>query len=72
MVEDASNMTIVSSVISLAHALKLRVVAEGVETEETAARLRELKCDEMQGFLFSRPLPAQDIAPLLKAGRIGA
>jgi len=70
MVEDSSNMTIVSSVISLAHALKLRVVAEGVETEETAVRLRELKCDEMQGFLFSRPLPAQDIVPLLKAGRI--
>jgi diguanylate cyclase (GGDEF)-like protein/PAS domain S-box-containing protein len=70
MVEDPDNMTIVSSVISLAHALKLRVVAEGVETEEAAQRLRELKCDEMQGFLFSRPVPVQDVVPLLKAQRI--
>ena len=67
MIEDADNMTIVSSVISLAHALKLRVVAEGVETEEAADHLRQLKCDEMQGYLFSRPVPAQGVPPLLKA-----
>jgi diguanylate cyclase (GGDEF)-like protein/PAS domain S-box-containing protein len=65
MVDDPDNMTIVSSVISLAHALKLRVVAEGVETEEAAKHLHELKCDEMQGFLFARPMPAENVADLL-------
>ncbi|HTH43823.1 MAG TPA: EAL domain-containing protein [Oxalicibacterium sp.] len=65
MVEDPDNMTIVSSVISLAHALKLRVVAEGVETQETAQHLRLLKCDEMQGYLFARPMPASEAAQLL-------
>ncbi|HWT73018.1 MAG TPA: EAL domain-containing protein [Oxalicibacterium sp.] len=67
MVEDPDNMTIVSSVISLAHALKLRVVAEGVETEEAARHLRLLKCDEMQGYLFARPMPAAQVAQLLSA-----
>jgi diguanylate cyclase (GGDEF)-like protein/PAS domain S-box-containing protein len=67
MVEDQDNMTIVSSVISLAHALKLRVVAEGVETEEAARHLRLLKCDEMQGYLFARPMPAAQVAELLNA-----
>ncbi len=52
---------IVSAVINLAHALELRVVAEGVETEEQLAILRSLRCDFAQGFLFSRPLPAADI-----------
>lgn len=65
MLDDPDNMTIVSSVISLAHALKLRVVAEGVETVETAKCLRHLKCDEMQGFLFARPMPVGNVARLL-------
>jgi EAL domain-containing protein (putative c-di-GMP-specific phosphodiesterase class I) len=43
----------VSTIISLAHALKLNVVAEGVETQEQARLLRFLNCDEMQGYLFS-------------------
>jgi EAL domain-containing protein (putative c-di-GMP-specific phosphodiesterase class I) len=60
--EDAS---IVSAILSLAHALKLKVVAEGVETEEQADLLRLLLCDEMQGYLISKPLPAQDIEALL-------
>jgi EAL domain-containing protein (putative c-di-GMP-specific phosphodiesterase class I) len=51
-------LSIVSTVISLAHALKLEVVAEGVETQEQARLLRLLNCDEMQGYLFSRPVPA--------------
>jgi EAL domain-containing protein (putative c-di-GMP-specific phosphodiesterase class I) len=49
---------IVSAVISLAHAMDLEVVAEGVETEAQLGELRDLDCDFAQGFLFSRPLPA--------------
>jgi EAL domain-containing protein (putative c-di-GMP-specific phosphodiesterase class I) len=51
-------LALVSTIIHLAHALKLKVVAEGVETEEQARLLRLLDCDDMQGFLFSRPVPA--------------
>jgi PAS domain S-box-containing protein/diguanylate cyclase (GGDEF)-like protein len=56
MVDEPDSMTIVSTVISLAHALNLHVVAEGVETAEQAKVLKLLRCDEMQGFLFSKPL----------------
>jgi diguanylate cyclase (GGDEF)-like protein/PAS domain S-box-containing protein len=48
----------VSTIINLAHSLKLKVVAEGVETEEQSRLLRLLSCDEMQGFLFSIPVPS--------------
>jgi diguanylate cyclase (GGDEF)-like protein/PAS domain S-box-containing protein len=48
----------VSTIIILAHSLKLKVVAEGVETEEQSRLLRLLSCDEMQGFLFSKPVPS--------------
>jgi EAL domain-containing protein (putative c-di-GMP-specific phosphodiesterase class I) len=51
-------LALVSTVIKLAHSLKLKVVAEGVETEEQSRLLRLLACDEMQGFLFSKPVPA--------------
>jgi EAL domain-containing protein (putative c-di-GMP-specific phosphodiesterase class I) len=52
-------LALVSTIISLAHALELKVVAEGVETEEQARLLRLLNCDEMQGFLFSKALPVE-------------
>jgi diguanylate cyclase (GGDEF)-like protein/PAS domain S-box-containing protein len=52
-------LALVSTIISLAHSLKLKVVAEGVETEEQSRLLRLLDCDEMQGFLFSKPLPGE-------------
>ncbi|MES2348900.1 MAG: EAL domain-containing protein, partial [Pseudomonadota bacterium] len=56
---------IASSIIGLAHRLKLRVIAEGVETEQQRSFLRENGCDEMQGYLFSRPLPAEQLRQLL-------
>jgi len=61
MDDNADNMSIISTIISLAHTLKLKVVAEGVETDEQARLLRLLKCDELQGYYFSRPLPSHDI-----------
>jgi EAL domain-containing protein (putative c-di-GMP-specific phosphodiesterase class I) len=57
--------TIVLSIVSLAHNLRLRVIAEGVETEAQLAYLQKHDCDEMQGFYFSRPLPAIEFAQLL-------
>jgi diguanylate cyclase (GGDEF)-like protein/PAS domain S-box-containing protein len=62
MHDDANAMTLVSTMISLAHSLRLKVVAEGVETDEQARILRLLRCDQMQGYLISKPLPAPDIA----------
>ncbi len=67
MTENAGDTSIVTAIISLAQALNLSVVAEGVETEEQARLLRLLRCDQMQGFLFSRPLPEAEIRPLLRA-----
>jgi diguanylate cyclase (GGDEF)-like protein/PAS domain S-box-containing protein len=52
-------LAIVSTIINLAHSLKLKVVAEGVETIEQSRLLRLLNCDEMQGFLFSKALPSE-------------
>jgi diguanylate cyclase (GGDEF)-like protein/PAS domain S-box-containing protein len=52
-------LALVSTIITLAHSLKLKVVAEGVETEEQSRLLRSLNCDEMQGFLFSKPVPRE-------------
>jgi len=65
MAERADNRAIVAAVISLAHALELKVVAEGVETEAQAQMLRELGCDQAQGFLYSRPAALRDLLPLL-------
>jgi EAL domain-containing protein (putative c-di-GMP-specific phosphodiesterase class I) len=50
---------LVATIISLAHSIKLKVVAEGVETAEQLRALRLLQCDEFQGFLFSEPVPAE-------------
>jgi diguanylate cyclase (GGDEF)-like protein len=60
--------SIVTAVISMARSLKLRVIAEGVETLEQLDFLREHQCDEAQGFLFSRPVPPRQFAELLRTG----
>jgi EAL domain-containing protein (putative c-di-GMP-specific phosphodiesterase class I) len=65
MGDDPDTMTLVSTIISLAHSLRLKVCAEGVETEEQAKFLRLLRCDEMQGYLISRPVPEGDLRALL-------
>jgi diguanylate cyclase (GGDEF)-like protein len=59
MASGPEQMAVVSAVISLARALKLTVVAEGVETAEQVKYLKLLRCDEAQGYLFGRPMPAQ-------------
>jgi len=66
MTEHRANLSIIMSIISLARALKLRVVAEGVETAEQAAALLELGCDEAQGYLFSPPAPPEALERLLR------
>jgi EAL domain-containing protein (putative c-di-GMP-specific phosphodiesterase class I) len=70
MARDRDEMATVSTLISLAHALELTVVAEGVETEEQRDLLRALKCDRIQGYIASKPLPASDIARLLAGRRV--
>jgi EAL domain-containing protein (putative c-di-GMP-specific phosphodiesterase class I) len=67
MEKDPNAMTLVATIISLAHSLHLKVVAEGVETEDQARLLLELRCDELQGYLFSKPLPPQATLELLRA-----
>ena len=63
---------IASAVIAMAHGLGLRVVAEGVEREEQLEFLRRQRCDHYQGYLFSRPLAADEIAALLRDGSQGS
>lgn len=64
---DAEDAAIVSAIVMLAHSLKLRVIAEGVETAEQLEALRALGCDEIQGYHFSRPLPIEDLTTFLQS-----
>jgi diguanylate cyclase (GGDEF)-like protein/PAS domain S-box-containing protein len=59
LVDGPEGLALVSTIITLAHSLKLKVVAEGVETEEQSRLLRLLNCDEFQGYLFSKPVPRE-------------
>jgi diguanylate cyclase (GGDEF)-like protein/PAS domain S-box-containing protein len=63
--EDPDDAAIVTTIVAMAHSLKMEVVAEGVETEKQLAFLRACGCDAMQGNLFSRPLPADALTQLV-------
>ncbi len=62
---DSDDRTIISAVTAMAHKMRLRVIAEGVETQEQFSFLRFAGCDEVQGFLFSVPMPAENFAELI-------
>jgi diguanylate cyclase (GGDEF)-like protein/PAS domain S-box-containing protein len=69
LLEDSSSAAIARAIISLSHNLGLSVIAEGVETREQLAFLCAHDCDEMQGYLFSRPVPPDALEVLLREGR---
>jgi len=66
---DADDAAITRAILTLAHSLNLKVIAEGVETEEQLAFLHANHCDEAQGYLFSKPIPAADCTLLLSTNR---
>ena len=67
--EDPEDSAIVEAVVSMAHSLRLSVVAEGVETDEQLARLRDLGCELAQGFYFAAPVPPAALDPLSTGSR---
>jgi diguanylate cyclase (GGDEF)-like protein/PAS domain S-box-containing protein len=66
---DAGAAAVATSVVAIAHSLRLTAIAEGVETKEQLAFVRESRCDGLQGYYFSKPLPADEIVRLLREDR---
>jgi len=66
---DPNDAAIVSTIVAMAHNLKLKVIAESVETEEQLTFLKEQQCDEFQGYLFSKPVPAGKLEKIVVRGR---
>ena len=66
VVRDADDAAIVRAIIQMAHSLKLRAIAEGVETVEQAEQLGAFACDEIQGYWLARPMPADDLAAFVR------
>ncbi len=69
IVEDADDLAIVRAITAMAHQLKIRVLAEGVESEQQLLLLKDTGCDELQGYWISRPVPAEAAAGFLRAPR---
>ncbi|HZW24547.1 MAG TPA: EAL domain-containing protein [Gallionella sp.] len=68
LTEDVDSAAIVRAIIQLGHTMQLKVIAEGVEKDEQLAFLRNYGCDEVQGYLYSRPVPAAEFVKLLERG----
>ncbi|WP_036228131.1 two-component system response regulator [Marinobacterium jannaschii] len=66
IVSDSTDAAVTKAIIAMAHSLGLRVTAEGVENQEQKNFLQSRGCDEVQGYLYSRPLPAEEVSDLLK------
>ena len=64
---DANDAAIITAIIKMSHSLNFKVIAEGVETAEQLAYLKQYECDEMQGFYFSKPITADEFSVLLKS-----
>jgi len=69
--ENADDSAIVRAIVDMARSLALRVIAEGVETRQHADFLRSIQCDQAQGYLYSRPVPAEEFGQLLANERLG-
>jgi EAL domain-containing protein (putative c-di-GMP-specific phosphodiesterase class I) len=69
MAMDPDSRVLISAMIAMAHKMNILVVAEGVETEEQLAFLREAECDEAQGHLFSRPVSPEQFSELMAASK---
>ncbi|MFW6295788.1 MAG: EAL domain-containing protein [Halothece sp.] len=69
LADNAQNAAITIAIIQMAHTLNFKIIAEGVETEAELTFLRQHPCDEIQGYLFSPPLPAKDFTKLLESGK---
>jgi len=67
LMENPDDAALTSAIIAMAHGLRLKVVAEGVETAAHALFLRQRSCDEPQGYLFGRPCPADEFVERLRA-----
>lgn len=70
LAKDSDDIALVTTIISMAHNLNMKVIAEGVETVEQLKLLNDLKCDEIQGYLFSKPVPMEEFKELLKEKNI--
>jgi EAL domain-containing protein (putative c-di-GMP-specific phosphodiesterase class I) len=66
-IADTPNVAmLVATIVSLARAFNMKTIAEGVETSEQLQRLRAMKCDQAQGYLFSRPVPASSVPAVIR------
>ena len=66
LVGDPEDAAIVRAIIQMAHSLKLKTIAEGVESEAQSELLREFQCDEIQGYWLTRPMPANELADFIR------